>query len=277
MKRIVAGCAVLALVAAVGGCAHAWRTKRELPGEFQIVREQLVLHSDFPLPVHHRLIEELLARRSDLCRHLELPASDEPIDIYLFDTSEAFTSFIKRQYPQFPARRAFFVETDTRLTIYASWGDQVATDLRHETAHGHLHSVVPNIPLWLDEGLAEYYETPRGNQGWNAEHVAWLRKQMATDRWRPSLARLEQLPATADMTDANYAEAWLWVHWLLHSSGTSRQALGAYLADLRRDERAQPLSARLQGLTEVPERFLMDYARTLTAGDGARPPGDPSS
>ena len=261
----------------MGGCAHAWRAKRELPGEFQVVREQLILHSDFPLPVHHRLIEELLARRSDLCRHLELPASDEPIDIYLFNTPEAFTAFIKRRHPQFPARRAFFVETDTRLTIYAAWGDQVATDLRHETAHGHLHAVVPNIPLWLDEGLAEYYETPRGVQGSNAEHVAWLRKQMAEDRWRPSLARLEQLPATAEMTEADYAEAWLWVHWLLQSGGTPRQALRAYLADLRRDGHAQPLSARLHGLTEVPERFLVDHARLLIAGDGARPPGDPSS
>ena len=53
-------------------------------------------------------------------------------------------------------RRAFFVETDTQLSVYAQWGDRVAEDLRHEVTHGYLHAVVPNVPLWIDEGLAEF-------------------------------------------------------------------------------------------------------------------------
>ena len=39
-------------------------------------------------------------------------------------------------------------------------------------AHGYLHSAFPSIPLWLDEGLAEYFETPRGDAGLNGRHVA---------------------------------------------------------------------------------------------------------
>ena len=76
-------------------------------------------------------------------------------------------SFFRDRYPDFPKRRAFFVETDTQLAVYAQWGDRVAEDLRHEVAHGYLHAIVPSIPLWLDEGLAEYFEVPRGQNGLN--------------------------------------------------------------------------------------------------------------
>ena len=43
--------------------------------------------------------------------------------------------------------RAFFVESDTRLNIYAYWGDRVAEDLRHEVTHGYLHAMVPHSAL----------------------------------------------------------------------------------------------------------------------------------
>ena len=51
------------------------------------------------------------------------------------------------------------METDTRLTVYAYWGDRVAEDLRHEVTHGYLHTMVPHVPLWLDEGLAQLADT----------------------------------------------------------------------------------------------------------------------
>src|SRR6185295_16292773 len=97
--------------------------------------------------------------------------SDEPIHVYLFESGPVFTEFMHAHYPSFPQRRAFFVETDTRLTVYAQWGDRVAEDLRHEVSHGYLQSIIRNLPLWLDEGLAEYFEVPRGTQGFNRPHV----------------------------------------------------------------------------------------------------------
>ena len=35
---------------------------------------------------------------------------------------------------------------------------EMETDLRHETTHAVLHSLLPMVPLWLDEGFAEYFE-----------------------------------------------------------------------------------------------------------------------
>ena len=46
-----------------------------------------------------------------------------------------------------------------------------ADDLRHEMTHAYLHAVVPNVPLWLDEGLAKYFELPRQQHGLNQPYV----------------------------------------------------------------------------------------------------------
>ena len=158
-----------------------------LPDRNTLVRDQLVIHSDFRLAAHHRLFEELTAQREDLCQRLALPCSDEPIHVYLFETAEQFQGFIRLHHPEFPDRRAFFVETDTRLSVYAQWGDRMAEDLRHEVTHGYLHSVVPDIPQWLDEGIAKFYEVPRGQQGLNRPLFDRLVVQIEREHWRPKL------------------------------------------------------------------------------------------
>lgn len=244
-----------------GGCAAPWRDYVGLPRQHELVRQELVIHSDFALAAHHRLVEDLVARRADLCRHLDLAASDEPIDIYLFEDGSKYDAYMKRSFPGLPRRRAFFVETDTRLTVYAQWGERVAEDLRHEVTHGYLHAVLPHLPLWLDEGLAEYYETPRGMQGMNRQHVAWIEPQIVDGKFHPDLRRLEQLSPSAEMTEADYAEAWAWVHLLLHSGPEPRAMLRAYLADLRRDEHAEPLSQRLLRIAQDPSTMLAEHIR----------------
>ncbi len=229
-----------------------------------LVRDQLVIYSDFTLPEKHRLLEELTAQRAGLGTKLALPVSDEPIHVYLFPTAEKFRAFLRSEYPQFPDRRAFFVESDTRLMVYAYWGDRVAEDLRHEVAHGYLHSVVPNLPLWLDEGLAEYFEVPRGNRGLNRAHLQELSSALA-QQWRPDLRRLETLNNAADMTQLEYAESWAWMHFLLETSPEHQQLLQNYLQLLKRDAAtAEPLSNQLRRLHLDYEKQLVDYLNWLT-------------
>jgi hypothetical protein len=255
------------LAAACSGCAVPWKSPQGVPGQYQTVRDQLVLFSDFPLATHHRLVEELILRRADLCRHLDLPVSDEPISIYLFGGEQEYSAFMRVRFPTLPPRRAFFVETDTQLTVYAQWGDRISEDLRHEVTHGYLHAVVPNLPLWLDEGLAEYYETPRGRLGLNEQHLEWFRQQGG--QWVPNLPRLEQLSPSANMTAADYAEAWAWVHFLLQSQAEHRETLRAYLHDLRQDGQGEPISSRLRCLRGDPNPLLVEHLRRASAVDAA--------
>ena len=264
LKRI----AILPLIligTLVAGCMHFGKPRLTLPGGHTVVRGQLVVHSDFPLAATHRLLEELTARRMDLSDRLAIPVSEEPIHVYLFDEADRFGGFVRLNYPEFPPRRAYFLETDTRLQVYAQWGDRVAEDLRHEVTHGYLHSVVPNLPLWLDEGLAEFFEVPRGHGGLNRVHLDWLAASVQLGEWRPNLGRLETLDRPFEMNQGDYAEAWAWVHFLLEAGPEHRRLLCAYLSDLRGQGAAEPLSVRLRRHLGDPERALVEHVRRLAA------------
>lgn len=226
------------------GCAAIRRDAR-LPAGPPHVREQLAIYADFALPKHHRLIEELVALRTDVATKLQLPVVEEPIHVYLFDTSRNFRKYMATQHPGLPSRRAYFLETDTRLIVYAHWGDRVAEDLRHETTHGYLHAVAPGLPLWLDEGIAEYFELPRTQAGLHVEHLATLLAALRQEGWRPDLARLESLHHVEDMELIDYAEAWAWVHLLLDTTPERNELLKAYLAAIRREGAVLPLSDAL--------------------------------
>jgi hypothetical protein len=224
---------------------------------------QLVIHADFSLPAGHRMISELTSERQLIVDALSIPPGKEPIHVFLFAEERAYRKHVAERYPDFPERRAIFVETDVQLSVYAHWSDHVADDLRHEVAHGYLHSSVPNLPLWLDEGLAEYFEVGRGRQGVNATHVTYLRAQLATGSWRPDLPRLEQLAAADAMTQLDYAEAWLWVHFLLEQHEGGRQMLADYLTALQNGQPPASLSATLS--QRLPEAGAPDQIAHLNA------------
>jgi hypothetical protein len=119
--------------------------------------------------------------------------------------------------------------------------------------------VVPGLPLWLDEGLAEFFEVPRGNGGLNRPHVELLSDMMQHDGWQPNLTELEQLAHAGQMDQRHYAEAWAWVYFLLDSDAQSRQLLVSYIADVRAHGRAEPLSVRLAAKYVEPERTLAEF------------------
>ena len=189
-----------------------------LPERHVVQAGQLVIHADFGLAEQHRLIRDLETLRTEVSQDLGLPISDEPVHLYLFSDTSRYDTFAARYFPNFPVRRAFFVETDTTLAVFAPWQDRIAEDLRHETTHGYVHAVVPTVPLWLDEGIAEPFELPRGSDGIHPQHVAHLGGRFLEGTWRLDLARLESLASAGEMSQDHYAESWAWVHWLLHTT-----------------------------------------------------------
>jgi hypothetical protein len=244
------------LTLALLGCAR-WQQPPALPTRNSLVLDQLVVFSDAQLPEHHRLLEELRLQRSQLATKLGLGVSDEPIHVYLFSSADKLEGFMRTHHPSLPGRRAYFVESDTRLSVYAFWGDRVAEDLRHEVAHGYLHAVVPQLPLWMDEGLAEYFEVARGQRGINRPHVAFLVQQLAAG-WRPNLARLEGLRDANDMSQSEYAESWAWVHFLLETTPERLALVRGYLTALAKSNSGEPLSVQLA-------RIEPDYPAQLVA------------
>jgi Protein of unknown function (DUF1570) len=260
---------ILFLLLVAIGC-RGLPQRSPLPAAHEVTVGQLVFHSDFDLPADHRLVRELVQEREDISNTLGLTCSNEPINVYLFGDAERYREYLMRNFPSVPSRRAFFLETDTRLAVYAHWSDRVAEDLRHEVAHGYLHSVMPGLPLWVDEGLAEYFEVPRAMAGLNQPHVALLSDMAEHNGWRPNLKRLETLTDAAQMDQRDYAESWSWVYFILHSPPERREILTHYLADLRAKGAGKPLSTRLAALNAEPEGPLTQYLATLKKESAVR-------
>lgn len=254
----------IVLFACLAGCA-AIRTAPTLPEDLSVVRDQLIIYSDFKLATRHRLLEELVALRTDISQQLDVPVSDEQIHVYLFDKQSTYQKYIGKHFPELPDRRAFFVETDTRLTVYAHWGDRVAEDLRHEVTHGYLHSVIPNLALWMDEGIAEYFETPRGWDGLHLAHIDLLHKAASQGKWKPDLARLDKLFAINQMSQQDYAESWLWLHFLLQTTRERRILLQHHIDMLRDEGQAPPLSQTMFETQPDAGYEVLAHLRTLAA------------
>jgi hypothetical protein len=251
--RMVVGPALSSINGAAVAAVAPWSRSAELPSRSEVAAGQLLIHADFPLAVQHRLVRELETLRIDVSQTLGLPVSDEPVHLYLFESPQRYDAFVARHFPAFPQRRAFFIETDTTLAVFAAWQERVAEDLRHETTHGYVHAVVPGIRLWLDEGIAEYFEVPRSEQGVHAMHVAHLAGRLIEGTWQPDLARLEAITDAGALTQDHYAEAWCWAHWLLQTTPERRRLLQDHLADVRREGAAAvPLSLRLRHDATMP-------------------------
>ena len=86
-----------------------------------------------------------------------------------------------------------------------------------------------------------------GGRGLNAGHVDLLRAQQSAGQWRPNLRRLEAIRSAAEMSQADYAEAWLWAHVLLNPPEEFRGLLAGYLSELGPEAPSAPLSACLHG------------------------------
>jgi hypothetical protein len=248
---------------AIAGCMLVHEPPTVLPVQNAIVFDQLVVYSNFALPKHHRMLDDLRSLRGQVIERLNLEPSNEPIHVYLFESEERFNKFLAEHHPDFPARRAFFIESDNRLAVYAQWGDRVAEDLRHEVTHGYLHSAVHDIPLWLDEGIAEYFEVPYSDAGLNRPHARLLLTRSTRDGWRPSIERLERLQSAGDMKQEDYAEAWAWVHWMLNTDPAKRELLHNYLVTLKKYGSAEPLSLTVRQVSTNPELDLVTHLQTL--------------
>jgi len=252
------------------GACRTPSVNSQLPVGEELAKEFLVVHSTFPVPSRHRLIDELEYRREDLRNALDITLTDEPVHIYLFDDPETFAGYLRRTQPNLADRRAVFEKTDTELRVFAIWGDRVAEDLRHEVTHGYLHGSVPNVPLWVDEGLAEYFETSRSEGNLNRPHVVLLANKFRENRWVPDLGRLEMISRPEDMTQLDYAEAWIWVHFLLQYSPATGNMLHSMMTDLRETGSCQAISDVLK--TELPDAGVLvaKHLQQLANGTDAK-------
>ncbi len=223
-----------------------------LPTKHHYRIAEFVFTADFELNYDQPLFRELGFLGEQVRRELFLPPSERPVMIYLFEDRDKYERYTQSRYPEVPRRRAFFVAQPNQtggeeLIAYTFWGEHIRQDLRHELTHAVLHGALKDVPLWLDEGLAEYFEVEPGSEGVNPLHLEAIR-QIGPTNFKPNLARLEQLNQLQQMSPDEYREAWAWVHFMLRTDPETKQVLTVYLRELRKNPNPGPIEPRLAAI-----------------------------
>lgn len=230
------------------------------PGKHATRRDYYVLYHDFEIDRTDPLFAELDALPEQVFGELQLPPSNAVVQVFLFDTQERYERYMRAKYRNLPTRRAYFIAEpraggQDELKIFTWMGDHLATDLRHELTHALLRGVLKEVPLWLDEGLAGYFELPPHQDGVNPLHLETLRRTP----FRPDLARLEKFTHVAQMEKPEYREAWAWVHLMLRGGPGAKKVLHDYLQALRADANPGPLLPKLREAVPDPDQALVNH------------------
>ena len=247
----------------ISGCRTSQKSVASLPVQHSVQTDQLLIMSNVRLSADHPLIRDLQNLRQRVVNTLQLPPEGRSVTVYLFSSEPEYRKYFSQRFPGLPHRRAYFVGTPHELAVYTHFGQRVQEDLRHEFTHGLLHAHLMHVPLWMDEGLAEYFEVAGPvNGGLHSEYSVQL--GTATNYgWKPNLVRLEQLQRVSQMGHEDYREAWGWIHFLMHGTPEGRQVLLKYIQELRENPNPGTLNDRLKYVLPLPETQFATYANTL--------------
>lgn len=182
--------------------------------------------------------------RDEINQALELGDNKGLLELYLFKNRRNFVEYVSLRIPEGANRQALYVKGEDRSRVYIYNHSAVRDDIRHECTHAILHQALPYMPLWMDEGLAEYFEVEHRVRSTGNPHLRDIRFAMFF-RHKPSLAELERLNSLGEMDKNDYRDSWAWIHFLMHESQESRQLLLQYLKTIREGEPPGPFSKYL--------------------------------
>jgi hypothetical protein len=234
---------------------QAWLDSRQV-GPF-------VIQATFSLAPHDRLFAELPHLQRELTRTLGVPPAKDLIYVYLFSDEAQYRAYKERHFPRVPYRPALFILEGGSPGVYTFRKPELDIDVRHECTHALLHASLPVVPLWLDEGIAKYFEVPPSQRAFDHPYFddpkwKWsLRLGMVR-----SIESLEQREDLTEMDAADYRYSWGWVHFLLHGPEDAHRALVEYLASYQHWEPAGKLSVRLAAAVPNPtEQMIQHFKR----------------
>ena len=213
----------------------------------------------FTLGSYAPIFQELATLERELHRTLALAPAREPIDLYLLSDESSHRHYLEQLYPRIPYRRALYVQRDGRGRVYAYRQPELAIDLRHECTHALLHANLAVVPLWLDEGIAEYFEMVEPQRAFHHPHLSKLRWNLRFG-WIRTLEELEKKETLDAMGKMEYRFSWAWVHFMLHGPVAAHRVLVHYFSDIHQGNPPGRLSQRLrQAIPRLEERMVQHF------------------
>ena len=224
-------------------------------GELQTYRsERYVIHTDLPRAEAAEYARHMDATFDAFARRFD--GLGEPIDhrlaLYLFRDAGRYAAFLSgKEIDSTNSGGMFFVRGDKQgLAIWV--GDRPRAELFSTLQHEGFHQFAWNrvgdrLPIWLNEGLAQYFEDALLIDGdlrtgmREPENIERVREALQTGNALPldRLTRLtgddwaRTLTSDPDRAALLYAQSWSLAYFLIHGrEGRYRSRLDDYLAKL---------------------------------------------
>ncbi len=256
--------AVLFVTVAAAPCAAEWR---------RLDSPNFVIVGDVGAGTLRDIAVRFEGFRETLSRVLtdRVTATAVPTVVIVFPSDKAFTPF-KPKYKGKPIELAglFLSREDVNyIALTSTGGEESMRVVFHEYAHLIVANVARNIPVWLNEGLAEYYSTYRVESGGRGAVLgAAIPSHLALLNDESPMPLAELLAVAPDSPLYNegsrrsvfYAQSWALAHMLQLGEPRRMPELGQFLSLVGQGVPAGDAWARAFGAEPI-ERDLGSYVR----------------
>ena len=232
--------------AVVGASSAAIATERSFASPVWLDVRQVgpfVCRATFRIDTEADALDGLPELQRELRRVLAIGSPRQPVEVFLFSDPSEYGNFLRENFPDIPYRRALFVKRSGQSRVYVYRQPRVDIDLRHECTHALLHSGLDVVPLWLDEGVAEYFEAAPEERAFDHPHFRSLKWNMRLGMMR-TIDALEQRSDLSQMDTYDYRFSWAWTHFMLHGPQVAYDELLRFLDTIRRGGIPGKLSER---------------------------------
>jgi cytochrome c-type biogenesis protein CcmH/NrfG len=235
MRRLLA----FALLCLLSASALAIEPPREKERWTTLAIDELTVYSSADDSTTRSVASDLVRLRGALGVVTKLKVrSPLPTRVFIFGDRRSFDQYCQAAIGRFDNLSGVFLsDRDGNHVLIAGSSKGVDRVVYHELTHYFLRNTVSSqVPLWFNEGLAEFYSTFSASRDAVAvglpvaEHLAWLHQQ-------PLIPLKELFSITHDSKEYHegnrqgvfYAESWALVHYLMIGNPARRDQLGTYV------------------------------------------------
>ena len=174
-------------------------------------------HADFSLEGQKKLLAEIQSLQQDIATILgNAAAAGEHPPVSLREAGD-LRSLPEAILPACPAQASpVYQGARAGNGLRRIQGNRFEIDVRHESTHALLHASFETVPLWLDEGIAEYFEVRRGTSGLPKTHTWPPSAPCSGKAPRRGWRRWKESPTSRTWGADEYRDAWAWVHFMIH-------------------------------------------------------------
>jgi tetratricopeptide (TPR) repeat protein len=192
-----------------------------------------------------------------------------PTHVYVFDSRKELQPFLPVRNGRVASLGGYFHHDDdvNDVALALEEYEESVPIVFHEYTHLLVRNAAKSIPVWLNEGLAEYYSTyaleSRGTRAHIgrpiAHHVALLRQHFMPLSQLIAVDTASALYNEGERRSVFYAEAWALTHYLMIEMPKGPAAINTYATAIARGQR--PDEAFRSAFGSAPADFERELRR----------------